>query len=131
MTTPKVILSSTELSDRQYATGNSVLVSSLLVAVFNAFIWEMTSTPLAAVIAGVLSFIMSFGIAVSRNRQWATRRADFIQSIKEAVEKETGHVMTTKGIMAFLFSGEASDDNGATLKVKHDTKSISILLTKK
>lgn len=127
MTTPKVIVSSTEFSDRRYMTGNAAIASSLIVAVVTGLYWSASQTLLYSVIMGAFSFIVTFGIALFTNRRFATKRADFIQSVKDAVEKETGHVMTTRGVMAFLFSGEAMDEKGTTLKVKQTNNDISIL----
>jgi len=129
MTTSKVIFSSPK-SDGNYTTGMSALVSALLVSAMSVAFYNATSAPTLAFVMGIMSFVMTFAIAMFRNKLYANKHSEFIQSVSEAVKKETGHTMTPKSVMTFLFSGKAADDNGAVLTVQHTKDEVTILLTK-
>ena len=90
MTTSKVILSSPK-SDGSYTTSMSALVSALLVSAMSVAFYNATGAPTTAFVMGIMSFVMTFAIAVFRNKLYANKHAEFIQSVSEAVKKETRH----------------------------------------
>lgn len=128
MTTTKVIASTEDQDDRRFMTGRGAVVSAAISSTFMLIFTSMIGLGQMVPVMAVLSFCITFSFALITNSRYAKSRGDFLQTVSEAVEKETGYVMTRKEIMRFLFSGKADDGKGASLSIRHTQGDMTILL---
>lgn len=130
MTTSKIITSSKDRADREFLRGPAVIASAVITSLVLIGIVNLIGFPEMTANAGGVGLLVSLANNFRAYRKYFKNRTEFIDSVRDAVKRETGYEMSPKSVMQFLFSGKADDGKGNSLRLENDHEELHVLLVR-